>query len=225
MFLWQQSRLYRERKQTSNARVLTTITSLALFICQCRAEGDGWRLFREEDAAGGRLRAETKESDQRDGVAFVRVHAKDIDVPVSTLTSTFLSPSLAHAWNPYMGSVRHLGANVQLQSYSLPWPFATREYLVHCTDEALRGGGHRSQCTPVASHPEAPMHSERVRGTSEALWKISPSTSDLSRRSDIFFEGSVDPGGALPKWLVNEIGKQASVNIVASLLKLAERRK
>eukprot|EP00965_Chrysotila_dentata_P245283 6206463-Pleurochrysis_carterae.AAC.1 len=51
-------------------------------------------LCREEDAAGGRLRAETKESDQRDGVAFVRVHAKDIDVPVRQRGTA--APSLTH---------------------------------------------------------------------------------------------------------------------------------
>ena len=30
-------------------------------------------------------------------------------------------------WNPYMGTVRQLGASTQLQTYQMPWPFVARE--------------------------------------------------------------------------------------------------
>ena len=111
----------------------------------------------------------------------------------------------------------------QLQTYELPWPFTTREYLNQCNDVTLSGGGYRSHCAPIdAPHAGAPARADRLRGRTDTLWQFTPSASAPSTRADVYFRGYVDPGGSLPKWLVHEIGKHGSVNIVVALIKLAE---
>lgn len=188
------------------------------------AARDGWTNFRQEPIADGSLIAFTREG-TRNGVQEVAVNASGLAVSVDSLVDTFLSESLSHEWNDYIGTVEHLGGNVQLQTYQLPWPFTPREYLMHCLDEPFGGSGHRTRCVPVAGgHKKAPERRDRVRGSSETLWQMSPASSDPRRRADLYFRGQVDPGGALPKWLVNEIGKHGSVNVVASLIKLAASR-
>uniref|UniRef100_A0A7S0L9Y4 START domain-containing protein n=1 Tax=Coccolithus braarudii TaxID=221442 RepID=A0A7S0L9Y4_9EUKA len=210
----------------SAARADTSNTASAARKGGVKSEGEdeGWSIFRQEKIADG---AYVAFEANINGLPFVTVNATNVDVPAKTLIDIFLDESMAHKWNDYMGTVRHLGNNVQLQTYKLPWPFTAREYLMRCSDDDLQGGrGHRTRCVPVeGGHPQAPLRNDRVRGSCETLWQISPSATDSKRRSDLYFRGHVDPGGALPKWIVNEIGKHGSANVVASLIKLGASRR
>ena len=79
--------------------------------------------------------AEKTEGDMTSRPAVVKVLAR-ARVPVRALLDTFLSQDAAvvSEWNPFAGEVRHLDGRIQLQTYRLPWPFASREYLVQCED-------------------------------------------------------------------------------------------
>ena len=180
-----------------------------------------WTPF--SSARDVQLTAHTKIADGADGLAVIKIEA-EVRAPVFEVTRLFRSPEAAQ-WNTHIASIDHLGGGMQLQTYSSPWPFAWREYLVHCEDEDLEGGGHASHCrSSEEGHPAAPLRDDRVRGTSETLWRIAPSKEAPQHSTTIHVESLVDPGGGVPKWLVNEVGKRASVTMVTSFIRKAEMR-
>lgn len=181
-----------------------------------------WSKFWEDRGSKGRRRAVafTKQL-QAAGPAVVKVLAK-ADVPVRALLDCFLSEDAdtVAQWNPFTGDVRHFDAGAQVQTYPLPWPFASREYLVRCTNEKTKGV-HVARCTPLDLHPSAPVRSDRVRGRSETIWRFS---SERDGSSTIHLETLVDPRGGLPSWVVDKVGKSAAVKIVTGLVRVASAR-
>lgn len=151
--------------------------------------------------------------------AVVRVELT-ADAPVRAVYAAFVKPEMTAQWNSLVGEVRKLSGSTQLQTYKFPWPLASREYLVECSEQALRGQGFRTHCAPT-EHPKAPRRADRVRGMSETLWQFTPAAAD-PQRTTILFEGLVDPKGNVPKWMVNEIGKRASVSMVLALARVAQ---
>ena len=116
--------------------------------------------------------------------------------------------------------VEHFSGGVQKQTYTLPWPFSGREYVVKCDAADLSGGGLRTYCRPSdATHVGAPAPGH-VRASSETLWEFRPLDDGSTQ---VYFEGVVDPKGALPKWMVNEVGKHHSVNMVRAITSMAGR--
>jgi hypothetical protein len=144
------------------------------------------------------------------------------NTPVQNAVRVFQDPEQTSKWNPHVGKVARLSGGYQLQTYSSPWPFASREYLVRCTDAKLVEDGHATHCLSSPTHPEAPMRSDRVRGESETKWVFTALPGD---RTSIHFEGLIDPNGppgkkgsgGLPKWAISEILPRTSVAIVAGL--------
>ena len=59
-----------------------------------------------------------------------------------------------------------------------------------------------------------------MRASSETLWEFRPLDDGSTQ---VYFEGVVDPKGALPKWMVNEVGKHHSVNMVRAITSMAGR--
>ena len=57
----------------------------------------------------------------------------------------------------------------QLQTYRLPWPFASREYLVRCVDVPQGKTSHQAHCSSIDDHPSAPVRPDRVRGRAELV--------------------------------------------------------
>jgi len=127
----------------------------------------------------------------------------------------------AAEWNPFAGEVVHLDKAIQLQTYRLPWPFASREYLVRCEDRAASKGTHQAHCSSVEAHPNAPLRPDRVRGKTETVWRFSE---EKDGHTAIHLETLVDPKGALPKWLVDKSGRMAAVKIVRALIKHTSER-
>ena len=121
--------------------------------------------------------------------------------------------------SPYAAD-EHFSGGVQKQTYTLPWPFSGREYVVKCDAADLSGGGLRTYCRPSdATHVGAPAPGH-VRASSETLWEFRPLDDGSTQ---VYFEGVVDPKGALPKWMVNEVGKHHSVNMVRAITSMAGR--
>ena len=118
-------------------------------------------------------------------------------------------------WNPFAGEVLHLDKTVQLQTYRLPWPFASREYLVRCSDVRQGKSVLEAHCASIDEHPSAPLRSDRVRGRSETVWRF---TEDKEGETSIHLETLVDPRGGLPSWVVDKAGKSAAVKIVRALI-------
>lgn len=123
-------------------------------------------------------------------------------------------------WNPFTGDVHHIDSSIQLQTYRLPWPFSSREYLVRCRGNAHKSG-HQAHCASIDGHPSAPLRSDRVRGHSETIWRF---TADGDGQTSIHLETLVDPRGNVPTWVVDKLGKSAAVTIVRSLIKHASLR-
>ncbi len=112
------------------------------------------------------------------------------------------------------------------------WPAADREAAMVALERVgivekafvraadLSGGGLRTYCRPSdATHVGAPAPGH-VRASSETLWEFRP-LDDGSTQG--YFEGVVDPKGALPKWMVNEVGKHHSVNMLRAITSMAGR--
>ena len=152
-------------------------------------------------------------------VAVVRVELT-ADAPPKAVHAAFVQPELTKRWNSFVGEVKKLSDTTQLQTYKMPWPMVDREYVVDCAEQSLRGNGFRMHCAPT-EHPKAPRRADRVRGMSETLWQFTPATDD-PQRTTILFEGLVDPRGNVPKWMVNEIGKRASVSTVLALARVSQ---
>jgi hypothetical protein len=184
-----------------------------------------WRKFadvKSEHDADSTYVAFTKKSSKAEiGPAVVKVLAR-CRLPVRALLDTFLSEdedTLAE-WNPYAGEVEHIDKTVQRQVYRLPWPFASREYLVRCTD-ARHKSGHEAHCASIDGHERAPERSDVVRGRSETIWRFTEEGDGLT---SIHLETLVDPRGGLPSWVVDKVGKSAAVSIVSSLLRVTKQR-
>ena len=79
------------------------------------------------------------------------------------LLDTFQSKDeeVVSGWNPFAGEVHHLGTSVQLQTYRMPWPFASREYLVRCEDVRQGKQGHMVRARPLAK-PSRSTHTHRA---------------------------------------------------------------
>ena len=157
--------------------------------------------------------------------AVVKVVAR-AKLPVRALLDTFESEdeAIISEWNPYAGEVQHLdrAAHVMLQIYSMPWPFASREYLVRCEEKKFgNGGGHQAYCASIDAHPSAPLRSDRVRGVSETVWRF---VEEKDGHTSIHLETLVDPRGGLPTWVVDKVGKSAAVKIVKSLISYTSDR-
>ena len=123
-------------------------------------------------------------------------------------------------WNPFAGEVQRLDRAIQLQVYRMPWPFASREYLVRCEDSTLKSG-HLAKCSSIDAHPAAPLRSDRVRGRSETVWRF---ITERNGQTSIHLETFVDPRGGLPAWVVDKVGKSAAVTIVRGLMRHTQQR-
>jgi hypothetical protein len=156
--------------------------------------------------------------------AVVKVLAR-AKVPVRALLDTFLSQDqrVVNEWNPFTGDVLHIDKATQLQTYRMPWPFASREYLVRCVDASQRGRtrDYLAHCASIDEHPSAPLRTDRVRGSSETVWRF---TEHKDGETSIHLETLVDPKGGLPKWVVDKAGKTAAVKIVGALIKYTTDR-
>ena len=120
------------------------------------------------------------------------------------------------------GEVQHLdrSGRVMLQTYRMPWPFASREYLVRCEEQKV-ARGHQAHCASIDAHPSAPLRSDRVRGVSETIWRF---VEENDGQTSIHLETLVDPRGGLPTWVVDKVGKSAAVKIVRSLIAYTSER-
>lgn len=177
-----------------------------------------WRTLQSEKSFHvftKELAGTQENGDSRPAVVKVLARAR---LPVRALLDTFLSEDaqVVSQWNPFAGEVMHLDKAVQLQTYSLPWPFSAREYLVRCDD--VRGGkaALQAHCRSIDGHPSAPERADRVRGRSETVWRF---TEDNDGQTSIHLETLVDPKGGLPTWLVDKAGTSAAVKIVRALIR------
>lgn len=155
--------------------------------------------------------------------AVVKVTARAA-LPVRALLDTFLSEDEEEirSWNPFAGETQHLDRSVQLQTYRLPWPFASREYLVRCEASRYSKSGHQATCTSIEDHPSAPpTRSDHVRGVSETVWRF---VEERDGQTSIHLETHVDPRGALPSWVVDKLGKTTAIKIVRSLISHTSQR-
>lgn len=128
----------------------------------------GWRVYdKSRDPEGATVAAFSKQlgaTKKKDAApAVVKVEAQ-CRIPVKQLLDTFRSTDEATVaeWNPFAGEIKHIDKAVQLQTYQLPWPFASREYLVRCTDRSSKKG-HEAHCASIEAHPGAPERPDRVR--------------------------------------------------------------
>lgn len=182
-----------------------------------------WRVFQGENSFSAftkeaviskEVRRDETGLESRPAVVKVLARAR---LPVRALLDTFLSqePEVVHEWNPFAGEVLHIDRAIQLQTYRLPWPFVSREYLVRCEDVRMGNRGLEAHCASIDDHPSAPLRSDRVRGRSETVWRFSE---DKDGTSSIHLETLVDPRGGLPTWIVDKAGKSAAVKIVRALI-------
>mmetsp|Transcript_30990 Transcript_30990/g.51365 ORF Transcript_30990/g.51365 Transcript_30990/m.51365 type:complete len:259 (-) Transcript_30990:113-889(-) len=183
-----------------------------------------WSRFENEASKVGKFSAFYKKAvtvDGESGPAVVKVVGK-CRVPMSEVVSLFLSKDQRDVaeWNPIVGEVKHLDKTVNLQTYQLPWPFQSREYLVRC-EANTRGKLHATYCASIDAHPEAPLRADRVRGHSETVWRF---TAEGNDQTSIHLETLVDPRGKVPVWVVDKLGKMASVSVVRALMKSATKR-
>ena len=179
-----------------------------------------WVAFEEAESYKSHTKSATNAVEGTPAAAAVVRVELVVDAPPRSVYAAFVKPELTKKWNSLVGEVKRLTPSAQLQTYKFPWPLASREYVVDCRDQALRGHGFRTHCVPT-EHPNAPRRADRVRGMSETLWQFTPVAND-PQRTTILFEGLVDPRGNVPKWLVDEIGKRASVSMVLSLGRVAQ---
>ena len=179
-----------------------------------------WVAFEEAEAYKSHTKSARNAVEGSPAAAAVVRVDMTVNAPPRAVHEAFVKPELTKKWNSLVGEVKRLSASQQLQTYKFPWPLASREYVVDCRDQALRGYGFRTHCVPT-EHPNAPRRADRVRGMSETLWQFTP-VADDPERTKILFEGLVDPKGNVPKWLVDEIGKRASVSMVLSLARVAQ---
>jgi len=179
-----------------------------------------WVAFEEAEAYKSHTKSATNAVEGSPAAAAVVRVELIVNAPPKMVHAAFVKPELTKKWNSLVGEVKRLTASAQLQTYKFPWPLASREYVVDCRDQALRGHGFRTHCVPT-EHQNAPRRADRVRGMSETLWQFTP-VADDPQRTTILFEGLVDPKGNVPKWLVDEIGKRASVSMVLSLARVAQ---
>ena len=185
-----------------------------------------WNTFQSEHS----FRAFTKElkpADEGDPPtasrpAVVKVLAR-ARLPVRALLDTFLSEDaqVVSEWNPFAGEVFHIDKAIQLQTYRLPWPFASREYLVRCEDVRRGKAALEAHCRSIDDHPSAPLRPDRVRGRSETVWRF---VEEKDGQTSIHLETLVDPKGGLPTWVVDKAGKSAAVKIVRALIKYTTDR-
>jgi hypothetical protein len=182
-----------------------------------------WRVFSENWKDGETPYSAFTKQLRRDeaGPMVVKVVAR-CRLPVRALLDTFQSEDQSEVaeWNPFAGEVTRLEDAIQLQTYRMPWPFSSREYLVRCTDHAKKDW-HEAHCSSIDDHPRAPERPDRVRGVSETVWRFSEGKDGLT---SIHLETLVDPRGVLPSWVTEQAGKSATVKIVQSLVKATSRR-
>jgi len=185
-----------------------------------------WIKFVEErkndyEQLAAYLKAPKKEKDERSSPAVVKVLAR-CRLPVRSLLDTFQSKNeeILAEWNQFAGEVTYIDKTVQLQTYSLPWPFMPRDYLVRCTDRVDKAG-HTAHCSSVESDARAPEREGAVRGRSETVWRFREEKDGMT---SIHLETLVDPRGRLPAWLVDKAGKLASVSVVRSLVRTTSSR-
>ena len=190
--------------------------------------GSRWRQTLVETWGSNKLRAFTRELkggkdlEETEPKAVVKVVAR-AKLPVRMLVEVFQSQdeAVVEAWNPVIGEVQHFASGEQLQTYKLPWPFAPREYLVRCSESKVARSGFQAACAPIDGHPKAPPRTDRVRGKSETIWRF---TEQSDGQTEIVLETLVDPGGVLPVWLVDKLGRSTAVKIVRSLVKYTGER-
>ncbi len=107
----------------------------------------------------------------------------------------------------------------------MPWPVKNRDSVVHSVlsqDKKTKKVLIRMQSQPKA----VPLKQNRVRvQTMSGYWEFIPLLVDgkSSGKTKVTYELSLDPGGNLPKWLVNTLAVDFPFNTLKNLHKLVQQ--
>lgn len=103
--------------------------------------------------------------------------------------------------------------------YDVPWPFTDRDLCVEAkiTNDPVTGI-RTVRATPIPGLvPEKP---DLVRITN--YWQQWTMQSEGNGMIHLVLEGSVDPGGAIPSWIVNMVITETPLNIMRNVQKQVE---
>lgn len=104
--------------------------------------------------------------------------------------------------------------------YDVPWPLSDRDLCVEAiiTHDPVTGK-RVVYATPMSGL--VPEHTDRVRITNYwQRWSMEPAGNGLVH---LVLEGSVDPGGNIPSWLINMVITDTPLNIMRKVREQVEK--
>ena len=107
----------------------------------------------------------------------------------------------------------------------MPWPVKNRDSVVHSV--MTQDKNTKRVLIKMRSNPKAvPLKRGMVRvAAMSGYWELMPVMIDgkESKKIKVTYELSVDPGGSLPKWLVNTLAVDFPFNTLKNLRQLAKK--
>lgn len=162
------------------------------------------------------------------GAPLLRTSYEEVvDRHISTIMPLFLADELSHEWNPRLKAMRFLSTpqhgRIVHQEYSMPWPLAPRDLLMHCK----RTVHHRetrlvSACHSV-THDGTPSPPGSVRmELADSEWDVVALPGD---RTKIKLSMAVHPDMAvgMPKFVVNYAQRSMLRDSISSILAAVDR--
>ena len=156
-----------------------------------------WELREEQDG----IRVSTRPV-PGSGIAAFRGEAR-VEAPLEAIVAVLMKAEDYPQWFPDCPTARELSRDGDVQVRyavtSAPWPVDPRDavYRYEVTRDAAAGSARIQVDVLPDAHPEQDGH-VRVR-EAEGRWTLTPD----GDATQIVWEMHLEPGGALPDWLIN----------------------
>jgi hypothetical protein len=173
-----------------------------------------WELTRDEDG----IRSHEM---QRDGLPLLSFKAEGIiDAPIDLVLSVMLDAERAEEWINFLAEsvvtrwIDEPGEYIQFTRFDVPWPVKDRVFICRVVLEV----DPETYATVLAYHPSddrVKFENAILGSTAGTRYILQPI--DGGTRTFIAGIGIADPMGAIPKWLVNWVGRSLPHDTILAL--------
>lgn len=195
--------------------------TLILMFSHCLHAANEWKLVKNEEGIQVFLR-NTPGSPVKSFMGKIKVKAS-----ISSLVSVLDDTSSYPRWLFNCKSAKEIAqqGDTLTTRYivtNMPWPVIDRDAII--TSKRTQNPNTKQVQIQMTTNPkQVPMVKGKVRIQNlKGRWIITPSNNN---ELDVVYEMSIDPGGNIPKWIVNAMTVDLPFNTLKNLRKLSKESK